>query len=630
MADTAMVMGVSRTLQTLLADRVEPPPNVASVPVTISTPQADPNAAPAAEPTRLNLFLYRITENEHLKNQESPGRGQPGTYGHPPLCLNLHFLLTAYGSTDDNGFLNESRAHFVLGSAMRVLHDHAELTERVVTVRAPSGEPVLDPALLEQPEPVRLTLESLSLDDLTKVWTALTLPYRLSAAYEVRVARIESRRPRRVTRPVGEPPAAGPRVFVTTLRNPRITNLRVHRQDAAAGLESPFPYARIGDTLILGGHDLDGTDAHVRLGALPIPVAAPAAHRAEVVVPDADLPGGVPIPEERRLQPGPQPVSVLVGFPGLPGRPVASNRAVVMLVPRVATVKLDTTAVPRTLTASGTRLFRPDREGETLIGPVRVHRSAYQDATETKVTVPLPDTLPATAVRGLLSGPLAPFPSLGNQLDLDVKIGTDGPHTISLAGKPTTVPAAARLLQVALRDTAAAGPRFRGARVTATADDRLLIVPGELASAVVVADGSLAAALRLDQQAARPIQHGRLSGPLSPFPALTAAEPRLGVTIDADSATVTLPRRPVMLADAAALLQAGLRAHAAPGFATALVAVVGEQLLLVPGTDAALQVAAAAGADTTSPAELQLRVRYTVRVRVEGAESIDTTTVELP
>ena len=113
MPDTARIMGVSRTLRTLLANRVEPPPNVASVAVTISTPRTDPDAAPSAEPTRLNLFLYRITENRTFKNQESPGRGHPGTYGHPPLCLNLHYLLTAYGSTASTtrGSSNESRAH---------------------------------------------------------------------------------------------------------------------------------------------------------------------------------------------------------------------------------------------------------------------------------------------------------------------------------------------------------------------------------------------------------------------------------------------------------------------------------------------------------------------------------------
>jgi hypothetical protein len=630
MPDTAVVMAVSRTLQTLLGDRVETPPNIASVPVTISTPQADPDAAPTAEPTRLNLFLYRVTENGNLKNQESPGRGHPATYGHPPLCLDLHYLLTAYGSSDENGFLNESRAHLVLGSAMHVLHDYAVLTERVVTVRPPSGEPVLDPILLEQPEPIRLTLEPLSLDDLTKVWTALALPYRLSAAYEVRVARIESGRARRVVRPVGEPPAAGPRVLVATLRSPRITNLRVHRQDSASGTESPSPYVRVGDTLILHGDDLDGAGANVRLGGLLVPVATAEARRAEVVVPDADLPGGVPIPEQRRLQPGPQPVSVLVAFPGLPGRAVPSNNAVVMLVPQVSTLTFDAAAVPRTLTVGGTRLFRSDRECETLVGPARIDKSAYQGASDTQVGVPLPDTLPATGVRGLLSGSLAPFPQLPNQLDLDVTIGADGPQTVTLAAKPTSLQLAARLLQAALRDATSAGTQFSGSRVTTTRDDRLLIVPGGLAAAVAVAGGAAADALRLTQQASRPVQHGRLSGPLDPFPTLTAAQPRLGVTVGSDSATVTLPRRPVTAQDAAELLEAELHATAGPGLSGAIVAVVDDQLLLVPGRDMAVEVAAAPGADATSPAELQLRARYAVRVRVEGAESIDAATVELP
>jgi hypothetical protein len=629
MPDTAVVMAVSRTLQTLLGDRVETPPNIANVPVTISTPQADPDAAPTAEPTRLNLFLYRVTENGSLKNQESPGRGHPGTYGHPPLCLDLHYLLTAYGSSDENGFLNESRAHLVLGSAMHVLHDHAVLTERVVTVRPPSGEPVLDPILLEQPEPIRLTLEPLSLDDLTKVWTALALPYRLSAAYEVRVARIESGRARRVVRPVGERPAAGPRVLVATLRSPRITNLQVHRQDAAGGTESPSPYVRIGDTLILHGHDLDGAGARVRLGGLLVPVAAPAARRAEVVVPDADLPGGIPIPEERRLQPGHQPVSALVDLPGLPGRSVPSNNAVVMLVPRVSSLALDAAVVPRTLTVGGTRLFRPDQECETLVGPARIDKSAYQSASGTQVGVPLPDTLPATGVRGLLSGPLPTFPQLPNQLDLDVTIGADGPRTVTLATKPTSLQLAARLLQAALRDATGAGTQFRASRVTTTSDDRLLIVPGGLAVAVAVADGPAADALQLGQ-ASRPIQHGRLSGSLLPFPALTAAQPQLAVTVGADSATVTLPRRPVTPQDAATLIEAELRSSAGPGLARATVAVVDDQLVLVPGTDAALEVAAVAGADATSLAELHLRARYPVRVRVDGAESIDAAAVELP
>jgi hypothetical protein len=241
----------------------------------------------------------------------------------------------------------------------------------------------------------------------------------------------------------------------------------------------------------------------------------------------------------------------------------------------------------------------------------------------------LPDTLPATGVRGLLSGSLGPFPPLPNQLDLDVTIGADGPRTVTLAAKPTSLQLAARLLQAALRDATGAGTQFRGSRVTTTSDDRLLIVPGGLAAAVAVADGPAADALQLGQ-ASRPIQHGRLSGALLPFPTLTAAQPQLAVTVGADSATVTLARRPVTPQDAATLLDAELRSSAGPGLAGAVVAVVDDQLLLVPGTDAALEVAAVAGADATSPAELQLRARYPVRIRVDGAESIDAAAVELP
>jgi hypothetical protein len=192
------------------------------------------------------------------------------------------------------------------------------------------------------------------------------------------------------------------------------------------------------------------------------------------------------------------------------------------------------------------------------------------------------------------------------------------------------VPIAARLLQTALRDTTSAGAQFRGSRVARTADDRLLIVPGGPAGAAVIAEGSAAEALRLSGPAARAIQHGRLSGRLVPFPVLTAPRPRLGITIGGNTADVVLPRRPVTVADAATLLQAALRAGIGGGFTAALVAAIDEQLVLVPGNDAAVEVAAEATGDTATAAQLQLRARYPVRVRVDGAESIDPAAVELP
>src|SRR5437868_9157228 len=125
MSSFLAIGGTSATLQALLRDRMELPAGMVRTDllVTVSTPQPEDDTQ-AAEPTRVNLFLYRATENGALKNQMIPGEGHPSEYGHPPLSLVLHYMLTAYGATDDNGLVNETRTPFLLGSAMPVLHHH--------------------------------------------------------------------------------------------------------------------------------------------------------------------------------------------------------------------------------------------------------------------------------------------------------------------------------------------------------------------------------------------------------------------------------------------------------------------------------------------------------------------------
>src|SRR5262249_48590500 len=151
-------------------------------------------------------------------------------YGHPPLSLNLHYLLTAYGNEKDphdetNTIFNETMSQVLLGSAMRVLHDVPIITDRIMTVRPVSGRRILDPSLSDEFEHMRLSLEPLPLEDSTKIWTALSRRYRLTAAYVVNVVQIESRRPSRFPRPVGQPisptipplptdpPSPGPMVY---------------------------------------------------------------------------------------------------------------------------------------------------------------------------------------------------------------------------------------------------------------------------------------------------------------------------------------------------------------------------------------------------------------------------------
>lgn len=643
MSNFQAIGGVSATLKALLTDRMELPGGVARADfqVTVGPPRPDGQDGSNIESPRVNLFLYRATENGCLKNQEIPGQGQRSAYGRPPLSLDLHYLLTAYGTTDDGDrFVDETLSHFLLGSAMRVLHDNPIITEQLRAMRDPLPAPVLDANLRGEFEHVKLNLEPLSLEDLSKVWTALTLPFRVAAAYQVTVVQIESLRARRIVRPVGEPPLArtagppptGPRVFVAPFRHPQIAELRFRRPGDPAGTERTPPYGRVGDTLIIRGQDFGGEALRVRIGGLSIPVAPAAPDRIELTIPDDTIPGFAPLAVDQLLQPGAQETEVVIVIDDLPQTGYHSNTAVFMLVPLINAVT-PSAAGPRRVTITGERLFLERLGGEILIGRAVIPKNLYEATpTPTQVGAPVPDTLPASPVQALVSGSLAPFPAFPNRPEFAVRltIGADGPHDATLPGKPLTLDEAATFLQAALRGAPGGGRAFRGARVT-VAGDRLIFVPGGSPGTVAITFANVSVAdttadlLKLTGGAT--LTQVSMSGELRPLPALTAAQPRVRLTVGAASATVTLASRPTTLANAASLLEAAILAA---GFAGSRVATVGDQLLFIPGAAGNVRFDPVAGVDETTVVDLQLRARYSVRVRVNGAESIDSFPLELP
>lgn len=387
MSNYAALGGVSRSLRTLLQDRMEIPPlpsGFPTVPVTIGTPHEDDDI----DVPRVNLFLYQVSENRFYKNQEIPGHGHPAAYGRPPLTLDLHYLVTAYGRTRETGaqFSDETLAQWLLGSALRVLHDYPVITE---DLENGDGDPILDVSLLGEFEQVKLCLEPLSLEDATKVWTALTLPYRLSAAYAVSVVQIESQGPRRYPKPVGPLPDAGPRVTAVTFSPPRIDQVRVRRQELPADARpSPVPYARIGDRLVLLGSAFVKDETLVRIGPVDVvPEADPGVsnERLEVSIPDdAELqPGAVPIRACRHVQLG-EPPEDRPGF--------HSNLSVFMLVPRIAGVAV----AAGTVTITGSRLFQENRPCQTILGDVIIEAGEYDAASPTSLGFPLPTLAPGT------------------------------------------------------------------------------------------------------------------------------------------------------------------------------------------------------------------------------------------
>jgi hypothetical protein len=379
MSDYQAIGAVSTTLQRLLKDRMELPSSLPGLQVTVSTPSPDPGNGQSVEEARVNLFLYQVTENGALKNQEIPGQEQP------PLSLNLHYLITAYGTMAEaeGNYVNETLAHYLLGSAMRVLHDNPVITDQLTTVREPMGEPILDPVLIGAFEQVSISLDPVSLESLSDVWSALTLPYRLSAAYAVSVVQIESQQAPRYPKPVGKPPDAGPRLTVVTFSAPVIDRLRIRRQEPPH-LESTAPYARIGDTLMLLGSNLT-RDVQVQIGALTLPPTISDGQRLEVAILD-----------DAGLQPGAQPVSGLrdfmVGDPPEPRPGLRSNQAVFMLVPRVETVSLAGNEV----TIAGTRLFMEAKPCQTIVGNEVIQGANYLSAMPTQIRFTLPALDPGT------------------------------------------------------------------------------------------------------------------------------------------------------------------------------------------------------------------------------------------
>lgn len=168
MSAATVIGDVTETLRQLLQARQQPQ---GLFDVSLASP-ADEVVVPSMSPTA-NLFLFRVSENTYAKNQSRLPVGTD-VLQKPPLALNLFYVLTPFAEDK----LDE---HRVLGEAMRVFYDHAIV----------SG-PLLSGALQNSTEELKIDLCQFSLEELTRIWNALTRPYRLSVCYEVRIILVDS------------------------------------------------------------------------------------------------------------------------------------------------------------------------------------------------------------------------------------------------------------------------------------------------------------------------------------------------------------------------------------------------------------------------------------------------------
>ena len=188
MSNALAIAAVTETLRSLLTQGVG-----------ISDVTASPldNARRSATGNQINLFLYQVLPNAAWRNQDIPRQVKQGETGQPPLALTLSYLITAYSGDD-----NDTSSHALLGGAMRVFHDHATLnTADIAEVTSPI-DAAFTSDLKNHFEHIRITLQPLTFDEMSKLWTTFQTHYRVSAAYQVSAVLIESRRQVKVPLPV--------------------------------------------------------------------------------------------------------------------------------------------------------------------------------------------------------------------------------------------------------------------------------------------------------------------------------------------------------------------------------------------------------------------------------------------
>ena len=420
MANQTGIAAVSRTLRTLLLDRM-----VAGAAVTLAPPDV---TVAGIDGARVNLYLLHLIENAELKNQAIPNTARPDSYGRPPLSLNLRYLLTTYSAleTQSDADLN---AQTLLGDAMRVLHDFGNSIDSLAITNpaaGPIGEPILDPALSNEFERLKLSLQPAPLDEMSRVWSAFgEANFRRSVIYEVTVVQIETTVP--AVRPL---PVRQRRVLAAIRSRPVILDAYASVPPEPAKGERRV---RVGDAITIEATGTLVDKLYVRLGTLDPIRLTPTVVPLTLSVPndaypiDLDHPTTRPIPPVQQLQPGLLEVQLFAecAEEGVQGgldrgatiavpRRQGSNVMLLQLVPRVTSVSPAAGNAATVLQVNGARLWSPTaRVAEVVVGnlAIRIRGPGAGDPwaapTPTQVQVPMADAVGLLPVQPAADPPYA-------------------------------------------------------------------------------------------------------------------------------------------------------------------------------------------------------------------------------
>lgn len=299
-------------------------------PVKVTSKPPDVVLSGQQEEPGLNLYLYHLTPNQGWRNAGLPSHNQNGSrVSNAPLGLDLHYLLMAYGR-------DEYQAEILMGYAMQLLHETPVLTRQAIRTSLsaiPSQQvsggmlPAAFQALIaadlaDQIELVKITPETLTIEELSKLWSAFQANhFRLTTGYQASVVLIESQKSTRATLPVLKS-----NLYVMPLKRPTIDEV------VSAAVPPADPRITATSIILIKGSGLRSDLVTAQLGNASVTPVGSNITDSQISIDLAAVPG---------LRAGVQATQVfhqlLLGDPppGTPHRGFESNVAAFVLHPGI-------------------------------------------------------------------------------------------------------------------------------------------------------------------------------------------------------------------------------------------------------------------------------------------------------
>jgi len=264
----------------------------------------------------VNIYLYQVSQNAALRNDDLPGRLSGGQLARrPTVPLDLHYLLTFYG--DDDSLMPQR----LLGSVVSALHTRPVITRQMIKnmLRDPTFNYLSASNLADAIETVKFTQLNLSLEELSKIWSVFfQTHYSLSLAYLGTAVIVESEDTPQKALPVRE---RG--IYTILFDQPRIENI--------APVDEGTKTITAGSTIIIKGKQMAGEVTIIRIGEMELTPSPEnlAKDSIKVTLPASLKSGILGLAVVHKI---------LMGKPSVPHRGVESNVFPFVLSPTITDV----------------------------------------------------------------------------------------------------------------------------------------------------------------------------------------------------------------------------------------------------------------------------------------------------